>query len=90
MKSDGTAPALALPDLDPPDVRAEPAPARPAPLRVELREGGKLAVSGVPFFRPREASTSESPYRHVREESHRSPRLPSVKELSDDIGDFYH
>jgi hypothetical protein len=48
-----------------------------------------VAVSGVPFFRPREAPTGESPYRHVREESHRSPRLPSVKELSDDIGDFY-
>ena len=49
-----------------------------------------VAVSGVPFFRPREAPTGESPYRHVREESHRSPRLPSVKELSDDIGDFYN
>jgi hypothetical protein len=49
-----------------------------------------LAVSGVPFLRPREPASSESPYRHVREESHRSPRLPSVKELSDDIGDFYN
>jgi hypothetical protein len=49
-----------------------------------------VAVSGVPFFRPRQADTGESPYRHVREESHRSPRLPSVKELSDDIGDFYN
>ena len=49
-----------------------------------------LAVSGVPFFRPREAATGRaSPYRHVREESHRSPRLPGVKELSDNIGDFY-
>jgi hypothetical protein len=49
-----------------------------------------VAVSGVPFFRPREAATGgASPYRHVREESRRSPRLPSVKELSDNIGDFY-
>ena len=36
-----------------------------------------------------EAPTGESPYRHVREESHRSPQLPGVTELSDDIGDFY-
>ena len=49
-----------------------------------------LAVSGVPFLRPRQAATGESPYRHVRAESHRSPRLPNVKELSDDIGDFYN
>jgi hypothetical protein len=49
-----------------------------------------LAVSGVPLWRGRQAATGESPYRHVRAESHRSPRLPSVKELSNDIGDFYN
>ena len=45
-----TWPARAVPDMDPPGVPpAEPAPRQPPePLRVELREGGRLAFSGVP------------------------------------------
>ena len=48
-----------------------------------------LAVSGAPFWRPREAPAANS-FRDVRSANHTPPRLPSVKDLADDIDDFYN
>jgi hypothetical protein len=48
-----------------------------------------LAVSGAPFWRPREAPAANS-FRYVHSANHTRPRLPSVKDLADDIGDFYN
>jgi hypothetical protein len=45
--------------------------------------------AGRPFWHPHQTVTGEGPYHHVREAGHRPPRLPSVKELSDDFGNFY-
>ena len=46
-----------------------------------------LIASGVPFRKPRTANADTYPY--VREASHSSPRLPSVKELADEHRQFY-
>jgi hypothetical protein len=48
-----------------------------------------LAVSGRPLWRPSTAPRSDT-YPHVREENHSPPRLPSVKDLSDDLSNFYN
>jgi hypothetical protein len=47
-----------------------------------------LAVSRVPLWRPRTAPSSDA-YQYVREANHNPPKLPSVKDLSDDLSNFY-
>jgi hypothetical protein len=47
-----------------------------------------LAVSGKPLWHSSTASSSGT-YQYVREENHSAPKLPSVKDLSDDLGNFY-
>jgi hypothetical protein len=47
-----------------------------------------LAISGKPLW-PTRAGPKTEPYQHVREESHTPPSLPSVRDLSDDLNDFY-
>ena len=42
-----------------------------------------LSTSGVPLWKPK--TSNAEPYPHVREASHTPPRLPSVKELADDL-----
>ena len=44
-----------------------------------------LAISGKPLWPTRAAPRTE-PYQHVREQTHTPPPLPSVKDLSDDLG----
>jgi hypothetical protein len=46
-----------------------------------------LIASGVPLWKSRTANAETYPY--VREASHSSPRLPSVKELADEHRQFY-
>ena len=48
-----------------------------------------LAVSGAPFWRPREGPAANS-FRYVRSANHTPPRLLSVKDLADDIDNFYN
>jgi len=45
-----------------------------------------LIASGVPLWKSRAANAEDYPY--VREASHSSPRLPSVKELADELQQF--
>jgi hypothetical protein len=45
-----------------------------------------LIASGVPLWKPKTANAEAYPY--VREASHTSPRLPTVKELADDLQQF--
>jgi hypothetical protein len=47
-----------------------------------------LAISGKPLWPTRAAPRSE-PYQHVREADHTPPPLPRVRDLSDDLNDFY-
>lgn len=47
-----------------------------------------LAISGKPLWPTRAAPTTD-PYQYVREENHTPPPLPSVRDLSDDLGNFY-
>jgi hypothetical protein len=46
-----------------------------------------LIASGVPLWKSRTANAEAYPY--VREASHSSPRLPTVKELADEHRQFY-
>jgi hypothetical protein len=46
-----------------------------------------LIASGVPLWKPR--TTNAEAYPYVREASHSSPRLPSVKELADEHRQLY-
>jgi hypothetical protein len=46
-------------------------------------------VSGKPLW-PTRATPPREPYQHVREETHTPPPLPSVKDLSDDLSNFYN
>jgi hypothetical protein len=48
-----------------------------------------LAVSGVPLWLPRAARAAADTPNYVREENHTPPGLPSVRDLSDDLGNFY-
>lgn len=47
-----------------------------------------LATSGKPLWRTKTDPSADS-YRHVREQSHSPPRLPSVKELADEYKQLY-
>jgi hypothetical protein len=47
-----------------------------------------LAVSGKPLWRSSTAARADT-YQYVREANHSPPRLPSVKNLSDDLTSFY-
>jgi hypothetical protein len=46
-----------------------------------------LIASGVPLWKPKTSNAEAYPY--VREERHASPRLPSVKELADELKQLY-
>ena len=47
-----------------------------------------LLEAGVPLWKPK-TPTSADAYQHVQEVSHATPRLPSVKELADELRQFY-
>ena len=47
-----------------------------------------LAISGKPLW-PTRAVPATDPYQYVREQNHSSPPLPSARDLSDDLGNFY-
>jgi hypothetical protein len=47
-----------------------------------------LAISGKPLW-PARAVRPTDPYQYVREEKHTPPPLPSIRDLSNDLNDFY-